>query len=80
MESSLKVDFQNQITEIGNHAFDSSLITGITGTNKLVKIGEYAFNSCAGISGKVELPAVTEMPMHFRRSLQQILKFRRILH
>ncbi len=61
MESSLKVDFQNQITEIGNHAFDSSLITGITGTNKLVKIGEYAFNSCAGISGKVELPAVTEI-------------------
>lgn len=61
MESSLKVDFQNQITEIGNYAFDSSLITGITGTNKLVKIGEYAFNSCAGISGKVELPAVTEI-------------------
>ena len=61
MESSLKVDFQDQITEIGNHAFDSSLITGITGTNKLVKIGEYAFNSCAGISGKVELPAVTEI-------------------
>lgn len=61
MESSLKVDFQNQITEIGNHAFDSSLITGITGTNKLVKIGEYAFNSCAGINGKVELPAVTEI-------------------
>lgn len=61
MESSLKVDFQNQITEIGNHAFDSSLITGITGTNKLVKIGEYAFNSCAGISGKVELPTVTEI-------------------
>ena len=61
MESSLKVDFQDQITEIGNHAFDSSLITGITGTNKLVKIGEYAFNSCVGISGKVELPAVTEI-------------------
>lgn len=61
MESNLKVDFQNQITEIGNHAFDSSLITGITGTNKLVKIGEYAFNSCMGISGKVELPAVTEI-------------------
>ena len=61
MESSLKVDFQNQITEIGNHAFDSSLITGITGTNNLVKIGEYAFNSCKGISGKVELPAVTEI-------------------
>lgn len=61
MKSSLKVDFQNQITEIGNHAFDSSLITGITGTNKLVKIGEYAFNSCMGISGKVELPAVTEI-------------------
>lgn len=61
MESSLKVDFQDQITEIGNHAFDSSLITGITGTNNLVKIGEYAFNSCKGISGKVELPAVTEI-------------------
>ena len=61
MESNLKVDFQNQITEIGNHAFDSSLITGITGTNNLVKIGEYAFNSCKGISGKVELPAVTEI-------------------
>lgn len=61
MKSSLKVDFQAQITEIGNHAFDSSLITGITGTNNLVKIGEYAFNSCAGISGKVELPAVTEI-------------------
>lgn len=61
MESNLKVDFQNQITEIGNHAFDSSLITGITGTNNLVKIGEYAFNSCMGISGKVELPAVTEI-------------------
>lgn len=61
MESSLKVDFQDQITEIGNHAFDSSLITGITGTNKLEKIGEYAFNSCVGISGKVELPAVTEI-------------------
>lgn len=61
MESSLKVDFQDQITEIGNHAFDSSLITGITGTNNLVKIGEYAFNSCMGISGKVELPAVTEI-------------------
>lgn len=61
MENSLKVDFQDQITEIGNHAFDSSLITGITGTNNLVKIGEYAFNSCKGISGKVELPAVTEI-------------------
>ena len=61
MKSSLKVDFQDQITEIGNHAFDSSSITGITGTNKLVKIGEYAFNSCMGISGKVELPAVTEI-------------------
>ena len=61
MESSLKVDFQDQITEIGNHAFDSSSITGITGTNNLVKIGEYAFNSCMGISGKVELPAVTEI-------------------
>ena len=61
MTSSLKVDFQDQITEIGNHAFDSSLITGITGTNKLEKIGEYAFNSCVGISGKVELPAVTEI-------------------
>lgn len=61
MKSSLKVDFQAQITEIGNHAFDSSLITGITGTNNLVKIGEYAFNSCVGISGKVELPAVTEI-------------------
>lgn len=61
MESNLKVDFQNQITEIGNHAFDSGLITGITGTNNLVKIGEYAFNSCMGISGKVELPAVTEI-------------------
>ena len=61
MESGLKVDFQNQITEIGNHAFDSSSITGITGTNNLVKIGEYAFNSCMGISGKVELPAVTEI-------------------
>lgn len=61
MESSLKVDFQDQITEIGNHAFDSSLITGITGTNKLEKIGEYAFNSCVSISGKVELPAVTEI-------------------
>lgn len=61
MESNLKVDFQDQITEIGNHAFDSSLITGITGTNNLVKIGEYAFNSCKGISGKVELPAVTEI-------------------
>lgn len=61
MESGLKVDFQDQITEIGNHAFDSSSITGITGTNNLVKIGEYAFNSCAGISGKVELPAVTEI-------------------
>jgi len=61
MESGLKVDFQDQITEIGNHAFDSSLITGITGTNNLVKIGEYAFNSCMGISGKVELPAVTEI-------------------
>lgn len=61
MESNLKVDFQNQITEIGNHAFDSSLISSITGTNKLVKIGEYAFNSCMGISGKVELPAVTEI-------------------
>lgn len=61
MESGLKVDFQDQITEIGNHAFDSSSITGITGTNNLVKIGEYAFNSCMGISGKVELPAVTEI-------------------
>lgn len=61
MKSSLKVDFQNQITEIGNHAFDSSSITGITGTNNLIKIGEYAFNSCTGISGKVELPAVTEI-------------------
>lgn len=61
MKSSLKVDFQDQITEIGNHAFDSSSITGITGTNNLVKIGEYAFNSCMGISGKVELPAVTEI-------------------
>lgn len=61
MKSSLKVDFQDQITEIGNHAFDSGSITGITGTNKLVKIGEYAFNSCMGISGKVELPAVTEI-------------------
>ena len=61
MKSSLKVDFQDQITEIGNHAFDSGSITGITGTNNLVKIGEYAFNSCKGISGKVELPAVTEI-------------------
>ena len=61
MESNLKVDFQDQITEIGDHAFDSSLITGITGTNNLEKIGEYAFNSCTGISGKVELPAVTEI-------------------
>lgn len=61
MTSNLKVDFQDQITEIGNNAFDSSLITGITGTNKLEKIGEYAFNSCVGISGKVELPAVTEI-------------------
>lgn len=61
MKSSLKVDFQDQITEIGNHAFDSSSITGITGTNNLIKIGEYAFNSCMGISGKVELPAVTEI-------------------
>ena len=61
MESGLKVDFQDQITEIGNHAFDSSSITGITGTNNLVKIGEYAFNSCMGKSGKVELPAVTEI-------------------
>lgn len=61
MESGLKVDFQDQITEIGNHAFDSSSITGITGTNNLVKIGEYAFNSCMGISGKVELPVVTEI-------------------
>ena len=59
MKSSLKVDYQ--ITEIGNHAFDSGSITGITGTNNLVKIGEYAFNSCKGISGKVELPAVTEI-------------------
>lgn len=61
MKSSLKVDFQDQITEIGNHAFDSGSITSITGTNNLVKIGEYAFNSCKGISGKVELPAVTEI-------------------
>lgn len=46
----------DDVTTIGNNAFSSTNITSVSFGNKLVTIGDHAFNYCSSLSGDLNLP------------------------
>lgn len=61
LKSSIEVDFADQITEIGESAFESSSITGVRGAEKVEVVNEKGFMNCNMLVGEVNMPALTQI-------------------